>query len=168
MAWGSEERGFQGSEYFVRHPTKAIPLDNVVYYLNFDMVGSYTVFGEKILALGSVSTTPALAELEPLVGPAGLNVTRNIPGIGDSDSDYWSFCSRKIPIVGFYTHDTPCWHESCDTVDRIDFPNMSKIVKLGHDLTRRLGDTAQDLAAFRETATTSQIRCSGYPDPADE
>ena len=165
--FSSEEVGCQGSNYYVSHPPTAIPLAHVVYAINFDMVGSYTQWNKKVVALGTVANTPGLAVIEPLVAPSGLNVEINVPGIGEDDSDYYWFCAAGIPMVSFFTHDPKCYHKSCDTIENVDFPNMAKIAKLGFDLVAGLGDSSTDLARFRKTAKVSQLGCTGYPDPAD-
>jgi hypothetical protein len=165
--FSSEELGCEGSHYYVKHPTPAIPLASVVYDINFDMVGSYTQWGKRVVAHGTVGNTPGLAEIKPLIAPSGLNMEINVPGIEEDDSDYYPFCVAGIPMVSFFTHDPKCYHRSCDTIEKIDFPNMAKIAKVGSDLAGRLGDTATDLVAFRKSAKVSQLGCTGFPNPAD-
>jgi hypothetical protein len=44
---------------------------------------------------------------------------------------------------------------------------MSKIAKMGFDIVDRLGDSTTDLAAYRKSVSSSQLGCTGFPNPAD-
>jgi hypothetical protein len=169
MLFGSEELGCEGSHHYVDHSLKALPTSRVVYDINFDMVGSYAQNGGKVIAHGTVAKTPGAAVLAKLLGGApGLNVETGVPGIEEDDSDYYPFCAAGIPMVGFFTDDPPCYHKACDTADKIDYPHLAQIAKLGGDLALGLADGSTDLAAFRRTAKASSLGCEGYDDGSDE
>jgi len=160
--WASEEVSYDGSVHFVKHPTeiKRLPLSKFVYYINFDMVGSYTSNGKEVDACGTVGTTPALPLMRDLLpSQHGLNVNIEIPGYGSDDSDYYPFCKAGVPFVGFEMDDPPCYHKKCDTEDRIDYPNMVRVSKLATDLVRQLADTTTDLAEYRRKAKVSDLGC---------
>jgi hypothetical protein len=160
MFYGSEELGCDGSHYYVDHSTPALPFAKVVYDINFDMVGSYTVNGKQVDAHGTYPTTPGLAALKKVLGTTPpLKINLGVPGLGEDDSDYWAFCAKAVPIVAFFTDDPPCYHKACDTADKIDYPNMSKLAKIGADLAAELADSATDLAAYRKQAKVKDLGC---------
>ncbi|MBV8762062.1 MAG: M20/M25/M40 family metallo-hydrolase [Deltaproteobacteria bacterium] len=143
-AWGAEERGEEGSAYFVKHPT--IDLDHVVEYINLDMVGSYSARG-WVAAMGTFKKLPATAMLE-----AGKKAFPRLSvGIGGraERSDHEAFCEQGVPYVFFWTPDDRCYHETCDTTDKLDAAHMAQIAALAGDLVSRLANSKQDLLASR-------------------
>jgi Zn-dependent M28 family amino/carboxypeptidase len=91
-AWGAEEEGELGSEYFVAHPT--IELADVVEYVNLDMVGSYSSRG-FVAAMGTFARLPARALLEA----AMKSYPKLSVGLGGKAerSDHEAFCKQGIP-----------------------------------------------------------------------
>jgi Zn-dependent M28 family amino/carboxypeptidase len=143
-AWGAEERGELGSEFFVAHPT--IDLDKVVEYINLDMVGSYKSRG-FVAAMGTFAKLPARTLLQ-----AGMKAYPKLSvGLGGraERSDHEAFCKQGIPYVFFWTPDERCYHETCDTVANLDTAHMSQIAALAGDLVTRLADSKLDLLASR-------------------
>lgn len=144
-AWGAEEEGELGSEYFVAHPT--IDLDKVVEYINLDMVGSYRSRG-FVAAMGTFAKLPARAVLEH----AMKSYPKLSVGLGGraERSDHEAFCKQGIPYVFFWTPDARCYHETCDTAANLDTKHMAQIAHLAGDLVQGLADTETDLAASRD------------------
>jgi hypothetical protein len=64
-------------------------------------------------------------------------------------SDNYTFCTRGIPYLFMWTDDPSCYHEQCDTVNRIDGASLSAIADLTGAVTRDLADSAANLAAER-------------------
>jgi hypothetical protein len=143
-AWGAEEEGELGSEYFVAHPT--IDLDKVVEYINLDMVGSYSSRG-FVAAMGTFAKLPARAVLER----AMKSYPKLSVGLGGraERSDHEAFCKQGIPYVFFWTPDARCYHETCDTAANLDTRHMAQIAHLAGDLVQGLADTETDLVASR-------------------
>ena len=144
-AWGAEERGEEGSAYFVKHPT--VELARVVEYINLDMVGSYSSRG-FVAAMGTFRKLPATAMLE-----AGKKAYPKLSvGIGGraERSDHEAFCEQGVPYVFFWTPDARCYHETCDTSDKLDTAHMAQIAALAGDLVGRLANSKQDLLASRD------------------
>ena len=150
VAFGSEESGLEGASYFVNNPPPEVPLDDVVYMINLDMLGTYDVVGE-VDAFGTFEDTPGRMALDALLeDQPDLNVHRGIAS-PEGDSDYDPFCAEDIPYVYFETFDPPCWHEACDDPGRMDYPHLATLAKLKHDILVELATTTTDLAAARET-----------------
>ena len=144
-AWGAEEEGELGSEFFVAHPT--IDLDKVVEYINLDMVGSYSSRG-FVAAMGTFARMPARAVLQKAM-KAYPKLSVGLGGRAER-SDHEAFCKQGIPYVFFWTPDTRCYHETCDTAANLDTQHMAQIAHLAGELVAGLADTKTDLAATRD------------------
>jgi hypothetical protein len=70
--------------------------------------------------------------------------------------DQNGFCDNKIPYVFFWTPDARCYHEKCDTADKIDYPRMSDIAQLASGLAITLANSDVDLVASKK-----KIGCFG-------
>ena len=123
--WGAEENGLLGSKAYTTS-LNATAADNILAYLNFDMVarGYFGVFD------GDGST-------HGLAGPAGSDVIEKLfvddmvkKGINvtaarfTGGSDYQSFVNIGKPVGGLHTgtgvEQDPCYHQECDTIDNPD------------------------------------------------
>jgi hypothetical protein len=146
VAFGAEEQGMIGSAYFAGHPPAVLPMAKVVQYINLDMVGSHASKG-FVAAMGTFARQPARKLLDKLVAKfPKLHV-----GLGGraSRSDHTPFCQLGIPYVFFWTPDARCYHQACDTADRIDLPRMPDIAQLAGELAWSLAGAYTDLAASR-------------------
>jgi hypothetical protein len=145
VAFGSEETIMdapyvEGSAYYVESPPPGLPIERVVYMVNLDMIGSYRETNE-VFALGSFRETPGRKLLDGLVEEyAELDVRLGQPGdVGDSD--FHPFARLGKPYVYFWTEDD-CYHAPCDKAERLDYTNMSHIVRMAFELTFGLANTA--------------------------
>jgi hypothetical protein len=146
VTFSAEEQGLIGSQYFVAHPPAKVPLGKVVQYINLDMLGSHGA-KKAVYAFGAFPKLPARALLQTLAkGYPKINV-----GIGGHSvrGDHFGFCKQGIPYVFLWTPDPKCYHETCDTADRIDYTGFAAIAALAGDLVSGLADSATDLAAVR-------------------
>jgi Zn-dependent M28 family amino/carboxypeptidase len=153
VAFGDEERGEIGSKFLVAHPLEALPLAHIVEYINLDMVGSYSSRG-WVAAMGAFASQPARKLLDKIKHPK-LDV---LAGGRASRSDHEAFCKQGIPYVFFWTPDDRCYHDTCDTADRIDQVHMTKIATLAGELVKQLAATPLDLAASRAKLGCGQPR----------
>jgi hypothetical protein len=55
-------------------------------------------------------------------------------------SDHFSYAAKGIPIIFFFTGLHPDYHQVSDSVEKIRFQKMSRIVRLVYDMGRRLAD----------------------------
>jgi len=144
--FGGEELGLVGSEYFAAHAPAALPLDRIVYDVNLDMVGSYRSSG-AVYAMGTFRGLPGTAIMKALAAERPrLHVGLGGRGVG---SDHEAFCRAGVPYVFFWTPDKRCYHERCDTVDRLDAAHLADIAGLAGGLVERLAASPADLAASR-------------------
>ena len=153
IAFGGEEQGLLGSTHYVANAPEALPMANVVEYINLDMIGSYKSKG-WVAAMGSFAKLPARKALDKLV----KKYPKTRVGLGGraARSDHAPFCEQGIPYVFFWTPDTRCYHQKCDTADKIDSTRMVDIVALAGDLVGELSDSKADLLASRK-----KLGCSG-------
>lgn len=146
-AFGGEEGGMLGSYYFAKHPPASVPLDKVMQVINLDMVGSHSS-RKLVAAMGAFKGFVANKLLTKLQrGYPKINVSIGGRARG---SDYEPFCRIGVPYVFFWTPDAKCYHETCDTADKIDYPHMVDITKLAGELTEEMSDTEIDLPAARK------------------
>lgn len=147
IAFGGEEEGMMGSTFYVAHAPDALPMANVVQYINLDMIGSYKSKG-WVAAMGTFKKLPARKALDKLV----KKYPKTSVGLGGRAvrSDHAPFCDAGIPYVFFWTPDARCYHETCDKPSAIDAPHMADIVALAGDLVGELSESKTDLAAARE------------------
>jgi hypothetical protein len=145
-AFGDEEDGMIGSTFFETHLPPSVPLARVVEFVELDMIGSHKS-ADLVAALGAFAGFPARALLDKLV--PGFKHVHVVAGGHSRGSDFAPFCTAGVPFTFFWTPDHRCYHETCDTIDRIDLPHLVDIAKLANALVDALGDTELDLAAAR-------------------
>jgi hypothetical protein len=68
------------------------------------------------------------------------------------------FCAAGVPYVFFWTPDKRCYHQRCDTVERLDAGHAAAIAELAGALVDQLAASTRDLAGLR-----SQLGCTGKP-----
>jgi Peptidase family M28 len=147
IAFGAEEQGMVGSYHFVAHPPAALPIERVVYDINLDMLGSYKSKG-FVAAMGTFAGSPGRTLMDALDRKhPKLHVGLGGRGVG---SDHLPFCKRGVPYVFFWTPDGHCYHEPCDTADKIDMPHYAEIAQLAGELVDKLVDSDVDLTASRD------------------
>lgn len=133
VAFGYEENigNCEGSEYYAAHAPAALPIDDVTYMVNLDMVGTYPRAGE-LTVYGAATGTRGRAAVAQHA-PAALALSYD--GDADTDdSDFQAFADRGVPYVYFETWDDECYHQPCDDADRVDYASMSQIAQLGRDV----------------------------------
>ena len=153
VTFGAEEEGLVGSSHFVAHPPAKLPLAKVVQYINLDMIGSHAS-KRAVYAFGAFRRQPAASLLAALA--------RKFPKVnvrvgGHSvRGDHHGFCKQNIPYVFFWTPDARCYHQKCDTADKIDYARLADIADLAGRLAIGLADSKHDLAASKQ-----KIGCFG-------
>jgi hypothetical protein len=136
VAFGAEEVGLFGSRAYANKPL--FPSSKTVAMLNFDMIGRGKPNKVTVAGMGTGDNFKVI--LEEANKEIGLDL-RLAKGAGGG-SDHSSFLAKKIPIMFFVTGGNPQYHSPKDTVDRIDFGNLTKASKLAFLAAARL--TAED------------------------
>lgn len=179
IAFGGEEEGLLGSNYYVNHPI--VPLANTIAMINMDMIGRMK---DRKLVIGGVGTAKewrdiikqanaaesmqvtATAEQHPVkkipivvssngrpivtVDPTGtLELTLNEDGYGPSD--HQSFYIKQIPVLFFWTGTHNDYHKPSDTFEKINYEDEARILSLVARIVRDV-----DGAEKRLTYTTAK------------
>jgi Zn-dependent M28 family amino/carboxypeptidase len=146
IVFAAEERGLLGSYYYVSHPLR--PLATTRVNINFDMIGRNEAADPRVQTEISPDTTNELG----LIGTHYSRdyrevVERNNEFVGlklnykwDRDSansvlfrsDQYPFLQHDVPGVWWFTGFHPDYHQVTDTVEKINFEKMTKILKLAY------------------------------------
>jgi hypothetical protein len=145
--FGAEEEGMVGSYHLAKNPPKGLPNEKVVQFVNLDMIGSHAS-KRGVAAMGAFPRLASRAFLEKL-DDKFPKLTVWIGGRARG-SDYEPLCKLGVPYVFFWTPDAKCYHQKCDTADRIDYPRMVDIAALAGGLVDQMADTDKDLGAARK------------------
>lgn len=134
--FAAEEIGVVGSTMFLQEPP--VPIDAVVAMVNLDMVGR---LGRGRLQIFGLESTP---EWEGIIDAANedvrLPLVKHEPlGLRGTGSDHVPFFEEGIPVVHLSTGQHAEYHTKDDTVGRIDFDGLTRIVTFADCLVRRVG-----------------------------
>ena len=146
IVFAAEERGLLGSYYYVSHPLR--PLATTRAQINFDMIGRNETADPRVITQISPDTSNQLGLIGTHYSPdyretverqnriVGLDLTYK----WDLDafngvlfrSDQYPFLLHDIPAVWWFTGFHPDYHQVTDTVEKINFEKMAKILKLAY------------------------------------
>jgi hypothetical protein len=146
IVFAAEERGLLGSYYYVSHPLR--PLATTRAHINFDMIGRNEAADPRVITDISPDTSNQLGLIGTHYSPdyretverqnkiVGLNLTYK----WDLDaynsvlfrSDQYPFLLHDVPAIWWFTGFHPDYHQITDTVEKINFEKMAKIVKLAY------------------------------------
>jgi hypothetical protein len=159
VVFASEERGLLGSYYMAKNPLR--PLATTRAMVNFDMIGrdeKPSAQTDGVMEIPA-DTTNRLNLVGTLYSPDFLHtVQREDEHIGltlddrfERDtalgiffrSDQFPFILHDVPALWFFTGFHPDYHHVTDTVDKIDFSKMTKIVRLSYLTLFAIGDEKQ-------------------------
>jgi hypothetical protein len=148
VVFASEERGLLGSYYMAQHPLR--PLATTRAMVNFDMIGrdeKPSTQTDDVIEIPA-DTTNRLNLVGTLYSPDFLHTVQHedeyIGLILDDRferdtalgiffrSDQFPFILHDVPALWFFTGFHPDYHHVTDTVEKIDFTKMTKIVRLSY------------------------------------
>jgi aminopeptidase YwaD len=151
IAFGGEEEGLLGSNYYVNHPL--IPLANTVAMINMDMIGRMK---DRKLVIGGVGTAK---EWREIIGQANtFELTLNEDGYGPSDHS--SFYIKQIPVLFFWTGTHNDYHKPSDTFDKINYNDEARILSMVARIVKDV-DGADKRLSFT-TAKSAPPRGGGF------
>jgi peptidase M28-like protein len=146
IVFAAEERGLLGSYYYASHPLR--PLATTRAQINFDMIGRNEAADPRVITDISPDTSNQLGLIGTHYSPdyretverqnkiVGLNLTYK----WDLDSynqilfrsDQYPMLLHDVPAVWWFTGFHPDYHQVTDTVEKINFEKMAKILKLAY------------------------------------
>ncbi|MBA3642050.1 MAG: M28 family peptidase, partial [Acidobacteria bacterium] len=155
LVWhAGEENGLLGSQYMAAHPVVG-DIDKIVTQLNMDMVGrnqdNDPANSNMVLVVGSDRISTDLHNINEeanasMARPLTLDYTMNDPADPQSiytRSDHYSYASKGVPIVFYFTGLHPDYHRPSDTVDKIIFDKIQRIAQLAYETGRRVANSDQ-------------------------
>jgi hypothetical protein len=146
-----EENGLLGSEYMADYPVVG-DINKIVTQLNMDMVGRNqdddAANSNMVLVVGSDRISTELHNINEdanasLARPLLLDYTMNDAADPQSiytRSDHYSYASKGVPIIFYFTGLHPDYHRPTDTVDKIIFDKVQRIAQLAYETGRRVAN----------------------------
>ncbi len=159
VVFASEERGLLGSYWMAAHPLR--PLKTTRAMLNFDMIGRDEKPSTQTDGLIEIpaDTTNRLNLIGALYVPEYDRVVkeenRRVGLVLDDRfdhesalnvffrSDQFPFVLRDVPAMWWFTGFHPDYHHTSDTIEKIDYPKMRKILELAYLSAWRFGSDAK-------------------------
>ena len=142
--WSGEELGLLGSAAFAEGPP--LPREQMVAYLNFDMVGRLR--DNKLILQGADSSDAWRRIIERRNVLAGFALS--VQGDPYLPTDSTSFYTRGVPTLSFFTGLHDAYHRPEDDTETLDFDAMQRIADFGTTLVR-------DLAAAEAAPTYAKL-----------
>jgi len=168
--FAAEERGLLGSYYYTQHPLR--PLDTTRAVINFDMIGRNEEQSDQTKGLIEIAsdTSNEMNLIGAKYSPdykAVVEQANRITGLHlnykwDEEaslnvffrSDQFPFVLHDIPAMWWFTGFHPDYHQVTDTVDRINFTKMEKIVRLSYLAGWAFADADKPPAFIENPAVT--------------
>jgi hypothetical protein len=159
VVFASEERGLLGSYWMAAHPLR--PLATTRAMINFDMIGRDEKASPQTDGLIEIpaDTSNRLNLIGALYSPMYDRVVKEedkLIGLTLDDrfdhesalnvffrSDQFPFVLHNVPAFWWFTGFHPDYHHTTDTVEKIDFVKMRKILQLAYLTAWRFGDDAK-------------------------
>ena len=135
--FSAEELGLVGSAVFLDN--SPVPINSMVTMVNLDMVGRLR--GNQMILFsgednGRFRIIADSVEHIPPVEEFRLGWQSIMAAL----SDHVSFAKAHVPTIGLFTDYHPDYHRPGDTVDRINFEGLEKIVDFTERLVRAVAD----------------------------
>lgn len=133
LTFAGEELGLLGSRFWVDHPE--LPITKAVAMINMDMIGRIR---EGRVFVGGAGTGTTLKSLvEGLAGKYPLKLDFSEQA-GYGSSDHFSFTTRQVPVLFFFSGLHSDYHKPSDTWDKIDAKDAATLLELVADVTVKL------------------------------
>lgn len=133
-----EERGLLGSAYYSEHPL--VPYRQVVLDLNVDMVGRSTgkVQGIAPTCAPLFEETVAIGQEHRIEVDPDQQPSWRVAYLTDS----YHFTRFDVPAIEFFTGMHPDYHQPSDSVEKIRYAELGRILAVMEGLARRYADGA--------------------------
>lgn len=154
MAFGGEEEGLLGSNYYVNHPL--LPLANTVAMINMDMIGRMK---DRRLVIGGVGTAKEWRDIMAADTDKSFQLTLNEDGFGPSDHS--SFYAKQIPVLFFWTGTHNDYHKPSDTFEKINYDDEALILKMVARIVNQL-DAADKRLTYTTAKSDAAPRTGGF------
>jgi len=158
----AEEKGLLGSEWYSDHPV--FPLENTITNLNIDMIGRVGQHykgkadsANYVYVIGSEKLSSTLRKISENANNMYSKMVLDYKYDDPKDpnrfyyrSDHYNFAKHNIPIIFYFNGVHEDYHKKTDTVEKINFPLLTKRTQLvfytAWDLANRAEKPAVDNA----------------------
>ncbi len=140
LAFGAEEAGLYGSDYFIEH--SSVPADKIYCMINMDMIGRLR--SHNLLVGGTGSAKEFDEWLKPHFEASGLTISA-VPS-GRGPSDHSNFFTAGVPVLFMFTGEHDDYHTPADRGYTVNPAGAVEII----DLVEAI---ALDLASREEKLT---------------
>ena len=148
VVFGSEEQMMLGSFFYTAHPLR--PLDTTRADINLDMIGrdeAHIAQDEghlqipanttnKINLVGSFYSPDLRSTVQRENQRVGLELETKYDADHTLDTlfrcDHLPFLIAHVPAIWFFAGFHPGYHEPSDTVDKLNFPKIEKVIDLAY------------------------------------
>ncbi|HEY2013072.1 MAG TPA: M28 family peptidase [Bryobacteraceae bacterium] len=148
VVFGSEEQLMLGSFYYTAHPLR--PLAGTRAVLNLDMIGrdeAHIPQSEGVLDIPADTSnelnlvgTYYSPDLQAVIERENRNVGLKLDTKFEHDHvlnalfrcDHLPFLEAAVPAVWFFGGFHPGYHEPSDTVEKLNFPKIEKVIRLAY------------------------------------
>ncbi|MCZ2102610.1 MAG: M28 family peptidase [Chitinophagales bacterium] len=149
-----EEKGLLGSQYYTTSPL--FPLENTVANINIDMIGrtdaKYQEDPNYVYVIGSDRLSSELHEITEDVNQKYTQLTLDYGYNSEEDpnrfyyrSDHYNFAEKGIPAIFFFDGIHEDYHRPSDTVEKINFDEMTQRTKLIFHLAWELANRPEKI-----------------------
>jgi len=146
VAFSGEEQGVIGSTEFVR--SAVLPMDRVLFMLNFDMVGRLRE--DRLTVFGAESAEEWNEVLDAANRGHGL-VLNPQPG-AYGPSDHTSFTVAGVPVLHFFTGSHEDYHRSTDDAQEVNVAGLQRVAALATDIVHSVAARRAPLTLVRVPA----------------
>jgi hypothetical protein len=157
MTFSGEELGLLGSRHLCNQPL--FDLVDWTAMINLDMVGRMSQDKDtkkgKLLVEGIGSAKMWDPLLEQVNLKYDFKLAKNPSVI--PYSDHASFYAKKVPVCFFWTGYHPDYHAPTDTADKINVPDMRRIVDMTEEVMQFLA-TTKDRPEYQQVKSQSPGR----------
>jgi Iap family predicted aminopeptidase len=151
-AFTGEESGLLGSSHFTDDPP--VPLAEIEFMLNFDMVGRLRDNRLMIMGTGTSESFPALvAGVNRRAGRDSFALRTSSDGYGPSDHS--SFYKRQIPVLFLFTGAHADYHKPSDTAGKIHARGIERIANYAAQVVQALDE--QPRPPYRKAEADSSV-----------
>ncbi len=157
-----EEKGLLGSKYYVTYPV--FPIEKTVADVNIDMVGRVDEKYEKagnpnyIYVIGADKLSQDLHNINEKMNETFTKLTLDYTYNDENDpnryyyrSDHYNFAEHGIPAIFYFNGTHEDYHRPTDTIDKINFEKMTKIVKLAFYTASEIANRDERLKITKKT-----------------
>lgn len=156
MLFSAEEAGLIGSAFFTK--SALYKKYNIIAMINMDMIGRLN--NNKLFVSGT-GTSSIWENLLDSVNKS-YNFTMSYEKQGYGSSDFSSFYSANLPVLGFFTGLHKDYHRPSDDWQLIDTEGEAKILKLVFDVIMTLNSKSDKPDFIKSVDDKQQTTMTGF------